>query len=104
MPAAPRRSVCERRQLRMHQERERMRAVIVSEYGDSPHVEDVPTPGVQSGQVLIRVLAAGMNPMDRAIAAGGWQSIMPATFPMILGADVAGTVEETGEGTERFSV
>ena len=81
-----------------------MRAVIVSEYGDSPHVEDVPTPGVQSGQVLIKVLAAGMNPMDRTIAAGGWQSIMPATFPMILGADVAGTVEETGEGTERFSV
>jgi NADPH:quinone reductase len=81
-----------------------MRAVIVTEYGGSPHVEDVPLPEVQTGQVLINVLAAGMNPMDRAIAAGGWESIMPATFPMILGADAAGTVEQIGEGAERFSV
>jgi NADPH:quinone reductase len=81
-----------------------MRAVIVSEYGGNPHVEDLPSPEVQSGQLLIKVLAAGMNPMDRQIAAGGWDSIMPATFPMILGADVAGTVEQVGEGTERFSV
>jgi NADPH:quinone reductase-like Zn-dependent oxidoreductase len=43
-----------------------MRAVIVSEYGRSPQVEDVPTPEAQAGQVLIKVLAAGMNPMDRA--------------------------------------
>lgn len=81
-----------------------MRAVIVSEYGGSPHVEDVPPPEVQAGQVLIKVLAAGMNPMDSVIAAGGWDSIMPATFPMILGADVAGTVDRVGEGSERFSV
>ena len=81
-----------------------MRAVIVSEYGGSPHVEDLPPPEVQAGQVLIKVLAAGMNPGDRQIAAGDWDSIMPATFPMILGADVAGTVEQVGEGSERFSV
>jgi NADPH:quinone reductase len=81
-----------------------MRAVIVSEYGGSPHVEDLPPPEVQEGQVLINVLAAGMNPMDRAIAAGGWESIMPATFPMILGVDVAGTVERIGSSAERFSV
>jgi NADPH2:quinone reductase len=67
-----------------------MRAVIVSEYGGSPHVEDLPPPEVQAGQVLIEVLAAGMNPGDRQIAAGNWDSIMPATFPMILGADVVG--------------
>jgi NADPH2:quinone reductase len=81
-----------------------MRAVVVSEYGGSLHVEDVPRPEVSAGHVLIEVLAAGMNPMDRAIAAGGWQSRMPATFPMILGADVAGTVEQVGEGVDRFSV
>ena len=78
-----------------------MRAVIVSEYGGSPRVEDVPPPEVQAGQVLIKVFAAGMNPMDRVIAASGWESIMPATFPMILGADAAGTVEQVGEGAER---
>ena len=80
-----------------------MRAVIVSEYGGSPRVAEIPTPQAQAGQVLIRVRAAGMNPMDRAIAAGAWQSVMPATFPMVLGADVAGTVEKIGEGSSRFS-
>jgi NADPH:quinone reductase-like Zn-dependent oxidoreductase len=54
--------------------------------------------------VLIKVLAAGMNPMDRALADGAWQSVMPANFPMILGADVAGTVEDVGEGSRRFGV
>jgi len=44
-----------------------------------------------------------MNPMDRAIAAGGWQSLMPAKFPMILGADLAGTVEGVAEGSSRFA-
>jgi NADPH:quinone reductase-like Zn-dependent oxidoreductase len=65
---------------------------------------DLPVPEVQAGQVLIKVLAAGMNPMDRALADGVWQSIMPASFPMILGADVAGTVEDIGEGSSRFAV
>jgi NADPH2:quinone reductase len=81
-----------------------MRAVVVTEYGGRAETVDVPTPEVQAGQVLIKVLAAGMNPMDRAIADGAWESIMPATFPMILGADVAGIVEDVGQGPNRFSV
>ena len=81
-----------------------MRAVVVSEYGGSPRVEEIPAPQAHARQVLIKVRAAGMNPMDRAIAAGAWQAVMPATFPMVLGADVAGTVEKIGEGSSRFSV
>lgn len=81
-----------------------MRAIVVTEYGGSAEVREVPAPEAQAGQVLIKVLAAGMNPMDRDIAAGGWQSVMPATFPMVLGADLAGTVEQTGEGSNRFAV
>jgi NADPH:quinone reductase-like Zn-dependent oxidoreductase len=81
-----------------------MRAVVVTEYRARAEAVDVPAPEVQAGQVLIKVLAAGMNPMDRAIADGAWESIMPANFPMILGADVAGTVEDVGEGTGRFAV
>jgi NADPH:quinone reductase-like Zn-dependent oxidoreductase len=81
-----------------------MRAVVVAEYGAKAEAIELPTPEAQAGQVLIKVLAAGMNPMDRDIAAGGWQSVMPATFPMILGADVAGTVENTGDGSSRFAV
>ena len=37
-----------------------------------------------------------MSPMDREFAAGAWQSFTPATFPMVLGAQVAGTVEKAG--------
>jgi NADPH:quinone reductase-like Zn-dependent oxidoreductase len=81
-----------------------MRAVVVTEYGGTARAVDLPVPEVQAEQVLIRVLAAGMNPMDRALADGEWQSIMPATFPMVLGADVAGTVDDVGEGTSQFAV
>jgi NADPH:quinone reductase len=81
-----------------------MKAVVVTEYGGSAEVRDLPAPQAQAGQVLIKVLAAGMNPMDRDIAAGGWQSVMPATFPMVLGADVAGRIENAGEGSSRFAV
>jgi len=80
-----------------------MKAVIVTEYGAKAEAVDLPTPEAGAGQVLIKVLAAGMNPMDRQIAAGGWQSLMPATFPMVLGFDLAGTVETVGDGSNGFS-
>jgi NADPH:quinone reductase-like Zn-dependent oxidoreductase len=44
-----------------------------------------------------------MNPMDRTLASGDWKP-MPATFPMVLGADGAGVVEKIGEAASRFSV
>jgi NADPH2:quinone reductase len=81
-----------------------MRAVVVTEYGGRAEAIDLPTPDVQVGQVLIKVLAAGMNPVDRALADGAWKAVMPATFPMVLGIDVAGTVEDVGQGANRFSV
>src|ERR1700759_4237830 len=80
-----------------------MRAGTVNECGAPPAVEEVPTPEPGHGQVLIRLRAAGMNPMDRTLASGDWKP-MPATFPMVLGADGAGTVEKLGEGTSKFSV
>jgi NADPH2:quinone reductase len=80
-----------------------MRAVTVWEYGGTPAVAEIPTPEPGPGQILIRLRAAGMNPMDRTLASGDWKP-MPATFPMVLGADCAGAVEEIGEGTSKFSV
>jgi NADPH:quinone reductase-like Zn-dependent oxidoreductase len=66
-------------------------------------VAEIPTPKPGQGQVLIKLRAAGMNPMDLWLASGAWKP-MPATFPMVLGADGAGVVEELGEGTSRYSV
>lgn len=80
-----------------------MRAVTVTGYGATPGVAEIPTPQPGQGQVLIKLRAAGMNPMDLWLASGAWKP-MPATFPMVLGADGAGVVEKLGEGTSRYSV
>jgi NADPH:quinone reductase len=80
-----------------------MRAITVSAYGSRPAVTELPTPQAGPGQVLIAIQVAGMNPMDATIANGGWQAVMPATFPMVLGADLAGTVREDGLGATRFA-
>jgi NADPH:quinone reductase len=79
-----------------------MRAITVSEYGAGPAITELPRPRPGPGQVLIAVQAAGLNPMDMEIANGGWKDRMPATFPMVLGADLAGIVEEDGPGAVRF--
>jgi NADPH:quinone reductase len=80
-----------------------LRAITVTEYGATPALVEMPTPVPEQGQVRLKLRAAGMNPMDRALASGDWKP-MPATFPMVLGADLAGVVEQLGEGTSRFSV
>jgi NADPH:quinone reductase len=79
-----------------------MRAVTVTEYGATPAVTEIPTPEPGPEQVLIKLRAAGMNPMDRTLASGAWKP-MPATFPMVLGADGVGVVEKVGEGTSKFA-
>jgi NADPH:quinone reductase-like Zn-dependent oxidoreductase len=81
-----------------------MRAVVVTEYGGSARAVDLPAPTAQAEQILIKVIAAGMNPVDRALADGAWDAIMPPIFPMVLGVDVAGTVEDVGEDASKFAV
>jgi NADPH2:quinone reductase len=80
-----------------------MRAITVTEYGSTPAIAEISTPEPGPGQVLLKLRAAGMNPMDAVLASGDWKP-MPATFPMVLGADGAGVVEKLGEGESRFSV
>ena len=56
----------------------------------------MPAPQPGAGQILLRMRAAGMNPMDRTLASGAWRPA-PAIFPMVLGVDGAGAVEGLGE-------
>jgi len=79
-----------------------MRAVTVSQFGQLPRVVEVTTPVAGPGQVLIKLAAASMNPMDAKLASGEWRPA-PVVFPMVLGVDGAGIVETVGEGITRFS-
>src|SRR5690348_14166187 len=80
-----------------------MRAATVTDYGGTPTVAEIPAPEPGARQILIRLRAAGMDPLDLWLASGAWKP-MPATFPMVLGADGAGVVEKLGEGTSKYSV
>ncbi len=64
--------------------------------------EDVPRPTPGTGEVLVRVHAAGVGPWDAWIRAG--RSALPQPLPLTLGADLAGTVEATGSRDSSFSV
>jgi len=78
-----------------------MRAIRFHEFGE-PSVltlEDVPTPTPAAGQVLVRVKAVGVNPVDTYIRAGKYG---PRPFPFTPGLDAAGTVEALGDGGAAF--
>ena len=61
--------------------------------------EERPTPG--RGEVLVRVAASGVNPLDTKIRAGK-AAHAQQPLPAVLGLDMAGTVEEVGEGVSKF--
>jgi NADPH:quinone reductase-like Zn-dependent oxidoreductase len=79
--------------------------VRFDEYGDIDVLKVVevvrPVPG--PGQVLVKVVAAGINPGEASIRKGLLHAIWPATFPSGEGSDLAGIVEEVGPGVSRFS-
>ena len=77
-----------------------MKAVRIHAYGGIKELayEDAPRPKPGDGEVLIRVLATTVNPFDCAARAGYLSAIFNYTFPVILGTDVCGIVEEVGSG------
>src|SRR5712675_1865153 len=77
-----------------------MKAIRIHNYG-GPEVlkyEDAPRPDPKADEVLIRVHAAGVNPIDWKVREGHMKDFWPHKFPLILGWDVSGTVEEVGSG------
>lgn len=82
------------------------RAVRFDRYGgvDVLKVVEVPHPAPGPGQVLVRVKAAGINPGEVSIREGGMHERWPATFPSGEGSDLAGVIEEVGEGVTGLTV
>ena len=81
-----------------------MKAIRVDEFGgpEVMRLVDLPDPQAGAGQVLVRVHAAGVNPVDTYIRAGAYART--PTLPYTPGMDGAGVVESTGEGVARVAV
>jgi NADPH2:quinone reductase len=81
-----------------------MRAIAIDEFGGPEKLRQMalPRPRPETGEVLIRVVSAGVNPVDCEIREGKLRDTFPHKFPLIPGWDVAGVVEEFGEGASRF--
>jgi NADPH:quinone reductase-like Zn-dependent oxidoreductase len=82
-----------------------MKAVVVHQYG-GPEVlkfEEYPDPAPGTGEVLVRVAATSVNPIDYKRRAGLTKDFYPLKFPGLIGVDLAGTVVKVGSGVEGFS-
>lgn len=83
-----------------------MKAVRIHKFG-GPEIlvyEDAPKPEPQAGEVLIRVAAAGINPIDWKVGEGMMEQMAKHSLPLIPGWDAAGTVEALGLGATAFAV
>ncbi|SFR29939.1 NADPH:quinone reductase [Lentzea waywayandensis] len=78
-----------------------MRAIVLDQFGSPLTVREIRTPEVSAGQVLVRVEASGVNPLDTKIRAGkaAHARVQP---PAVLGLDLAGVVEAVGPGVTTF--
>jgi NADPH:quinone reductase-like Zn-dependent oxidoreductase len=81
-----------------------MKAVLLHGYGgvDQLSYEDVPEPKPNAGEVLVKVEATSVNPIDFKLRRGDMKTTRPLDLPAILGRDVAGTVVSLGPGTRGF--
>lgn len=82
-----------------------MKAVVLHEYGGPNKLkyEDAADPVAGEGQILIRVAASSVNPIDYKLRDGSLKDYMPLTLPAILGRDISGLVREVGPGVKGFT-
>jgi NADPH:quinone reductase-like Zn-dependent oxidoreductase len=83
-----------------------MQAAVMTRYGDASAMElrDVPVPTPGDRQVLVRVRAAGLNPIDYKVRQGAMRLVTHLDLPRVAGSELAGLVEGIGAGVTRFAV
>ena len=79
-----------------------MHALVLQEFGKPLELTEIATPSAQDGQVLVRVDASGVNPLDTKILAGK-AAHAQRRLPAVPGLDLAGTVVAVGAGVDRFA-
>jgi NADPH:quinone reductase len=80
-----------------------MRAIILESFDSSPALHELPTPQIAPNELLVRVHASSVNPVDGAIAAGMMSGMVDHEFPVVLGRDYAGVVERAGSVVTRYA-
>ncbi|MGA2259059.1 MAG: NADP-dependent oxidoreductase [Thermoguttaceae bacterium] len=82
-----------------------MRAFVLTRYGGPEHtaLTDVPQPLPRAGEFLVRVRAAGLNPVDFKTRAGALKIIRNYPLPIVMGNELSGVVEALGPGVMRFA-
>jgi len=83
-----------------------VKAAVIHEYGPARllRYEDYPDPIARSGEVVVKVAAAGVNPVDAIERTGGTKDWRPLQFPAVLGWDLSGTVVKLGDGVTNLAV
>ncbi|MGW9265650.1 NADP-dependent oxidoreductase, partial [Gordonia terrae] len=81
-----------------------MKAFVVDKYKDPVHAAEIPVPPVGPRDVLVKVAAASVNPLDSLVRSGQFKLLLRYRFPLILGHDVAGVVTEVGSEVTDFEV
>jgi NADPH:quinone reductase len=83
----------------------KMRSMVITAFGDIDVFQEftLPKPILKSGHVLIKVMATSVNPLDYKMRKGFFPDLV-TSFPMVLHGDVAGVIEQIGEGVKDFSV
>jgi alcohol dehydrogenase len=81
-----------------------MKALAIRRYKAAMELMDLPRPEPGPGDLLVRVRAASVNPVDYKIRDGGVKVMIAYSFPLILGNDLAGDVEAVGPGVTKFKV
>lgn len=81
-----------------------MKSAVINKYGGPEvfEITEVPKPSPKPNEILIRVYASSINPVDWKLRKGNWRFFLIGKFPVILGFDAAGEVLETGAKVTRF--
>src|SRR5204863_548679 len=81
-----------------------MKALAIRRYRAPMETLELPRPDPGPGDLLVRVRAASVNPLDYKIRDGGVKVLLPYSFPLTLGNDLAGDVEAVSPGVTKFKV
>lgn len=86
--------------------KKQMKAAYYDEFGGPKAVRSgkIELPELKEGEVLIKIKAAGVNPVDAVITNGYYKDVLPYSFPIIPGWDLAGVIEDRGHAARRFEV